>query len=345
MERCSEPTRHGQTILDRKHVIPHTTSKSQHGGESMIDPVAVEAAFVTTLAGAAATTRWALNNFQSWHKDRRDLGASRRLLLADSGVGDTAYRSENAHDLWLKAGPSAENAIALTTAAGSRYDIAKRKGLLRVEEGEFILTDMRRDIVLLGSPASEAISQAVFGYEREDDGSLVLQGKVIDLPYYWALDRDPSVPGVRRYIDGALVYRPNWYLRGNASDGTRLLIPAADADTRLLKTDYLVVTRLRNFIDDYRAGYYIVNIGGTHGTGTRAIYLALRSAPIARKLFDQLGQGCTAFQAVFEVEVRHDHASAKSWPADISLVYATALRDSEAVWAAAHSAIELSGGL
>jgi hypothetical protein len=309
----------------------------------MIDLVEVEAAVVTTVAGAATATRWASSQFKSWRNDRRDLAASRSLLLADSGVGDAAYRSENAHDLWLKAGPSAENAIALTTVAGSRYDIAKRNGLLYVQDGRSVLTDMCRDVVLLGSPASEAISQAIFGYKRDDGGSLVLHGGPLDLPYYWALDGDSSVPGVVRYIDGNLVYRPNWYLRGSRNNAKQLFIPAAEADTRLLRTDYLVVTRLRNFIDDYRAGYYIVSIGGTHGIGTRAIHLALRSTSVARKMFDRLGEGCTTFQLIFEVEVRHDHASAKSWPANISLVYASAIRDDDAVWSTARSAIEFTG--
>jgi hypothetical protein len=308
-----------------------------HGEMMDIQSLIIGAASVTTIDGALRSTAWLNKRLQQWRDDHNELLALRKLIIGDYATrsrrtASAAYRNDNVHDLFPTGGPSPDNLLALTAIVGKRYSEALQQGKLTVEQSNFLQTDTSRDLVLVGSPTSEGLSRCVFGYEEEEDGSLLWQGGTLDLPFHWDLHRDPEAPVVKRYVEGALLERQNWFLRGYEGTKARLLVPSSDSDTGLLQRDYLLITRLRNFIEDYRNGHYLTSVGGTHGIGTRAVPLVLRSKTLASQLTDAIGISPGSFQAVVEVSVEHDHNKNVSKPTDVNLIYATSLPDDDEIW-------------
>ena len=77
-------------------------------------------------------------------------------------------------------------------------------------------------------------------------------------------------------------------------------------DKPYLKTDFLLITRLRNCLTNDKGGSYFTSIGGAHGVGTKAIQL-LMGANIDRQHrqllhdIDRELQGASEFQILIKV--------------------------------------------
>lgn len=77
----------------------------------------------------------------------------------------------------------------------------------------------------------------------------------------------------------------------------------------MLETDYLLVTRMRNFLTQKALdeGKYIVSFGGTHGTATRAIELLFSDERLLAEVAPVLAGSPEAYQLLFRVSgMRHD---------------------------------------
>jgi len=106
-----------------------------------------------------------------------------------------------------------------------------------------------------------------------------------------------------------IVERPNWRIEGSA--GRSGGIPQTDSQG-MLQTDYLLITRIRNFVSDAArdSGQFILSIGGAHGTATRAIACLLRDKSTLGAIAEGVGGNAQNFQLLLLVSgLRHSPRS------------------------------------
>lgn len=244
-----------------------------------------------------------------------------------------AYRSDSVHPLFVD-DLHPDNATALVAIAGNDYVRANKR---RVVDSS--LTELGTNLVLIGSPASEGLSQPAFGYvvESNSPDSLRLDNPPLDLPYKWVLSRNEiDNAQVRRFVAGRSepVARPNWRF-----EGPRLWIPGRDNDD-MLTVDYLLVTKVRNYLalEALNADKYIVSVAGAHGTGTRAVELLLGRREVLREVAIALKRlnSPNAFQLLFQC-TKLTHGPRRGTRAlQIGLVDAVGLPDDMPAWRTAH---------
>jgi hypothetical protein len=264
--------------------------------------------------------------------------AKQVLGLADP-KGD-AYRSDAVHPLYTAGRIHPDNEAALI-ATGS--DALVRGPSLR---DELRTNAAGSSLLLFGSPTSEGLSRIVFGYEELDGGEgLVWRDPPLDLAYVWELDPGRLGDGrVGRFVPGkGVVERPLWRIKDLRRSEFDYLTPESDGD-ELLSEDYLLVTRLRNFLSESgpSRGQFLVSFGGAHGTGTRAVQVLLKDRALLQQVSEQLrrkhstrsgrqGGLPKAYQLLFRVSrIKHDVNG--SIPRALELVDATVLSDAEAIW-------------
>lgn len=253
---------------------------------------------------------------------RRRLGEAKELL-GIAGAGQYLYRSDNHHPLYGPGrGLHPDNLAALLAAGGGQYRRARQQGT--AETPTEVWGGLDQNLVLIGSPTSEGLSRIAFGYSARDSNPDELFRSTdapVDLPYVMTLDRgDIAMNGTaRRYVCGrGAVSRPNWRINGPRES----FVPQTDRDG-WLETDYLLVTRMPNFLSPagLARGHHIVSIAGTHGTGTRAIERLVNSRELLRRLAGSgVGIERTPFQAVFRVSGIKHHPAKGSVGTRIELV-------------------------
>jgi len=311
-------------------------------------------AIVAVIAGAAGGTAVTAANVQAvrevakefstavrYRRARQDVRAAKRLLGLHQKES-VVYRSDNVHSMYagtLRIHP--DNRRALLAATGDDYLAAETAGLLDVQDT--VSADLGQHLVLVGSPTSEGISRLLFGYttERDSGDGLVLQSAPVDLPYRFVLSHEqvPERAVARRYIEGSgQVDRPNWRIE---TDG-QTHIPEVDNDG-WLRTDYLLVTRLRNFLtaEGFAQGHSVTSIAGTHGVGTHALGLLLRDNAALRSIAETTrGHPSPSFQALLRViEIDHDERKG-SRARRIELIgEPVLLGDAPQRWETAHRAV------
>jgi hypothetical protein len=255
-----------------------------------------------------------------------------------------AYRSDAVHPLFTGGAIHPDNRVALH-AVGSDALIGEPtvREDLRVDPFD-------RSLLLFGSPISEGLSRIVFGYEEVAGvEGLICRDPPLDLAYTWDLDPAHTEDGrVGRYVPGrGVVKRPLWRIKDLRNPQADHLTPEPDAEG-LLSNDFLLVTRVRNFLapEGVRGGQFLVSFGGAHGTGTRAVELLLADRQLLDHVLEALKQEYfkhtkrraglpKAYQLLFEVP-RIDHTPAGSVPRALELVGATVLPDADADWERAH---------
>ncbi len=257
-----------------------------------------------------------------------------RELLGLRQRAHIAYRHDSRHVLYTGSEQlHPDNLHGLAAASGNDYKRAEAASLLEVADSA--PARLAHDLVLIGSPTAEGLSRMIFGYRQEGDDadSLIMDDGPLDLPYRWIISKaDVDERAVaRRFVAGrGMVERPNWRIVGP----DRIYVPRVDEDG-MLAEDYLLVTRVRNYLSAgaVDAGRCVVSFGGTHGTGTRALGLLYRNRRILRALADQLRTKPAAFQLLLRVgNIVHDPVNG-SRARDAELVGdAIVLPDTDAVW-------------
>jgi hypothetical protein len=264
--------------------------------------------------------------------------AKQLLGLADP-IGE-AYRSDAVHPLFTPGDLHPDNEAALLAASNDLllHGTVKRD-VLQVDA-----TD--NSLLLFGSPTSEGLSRIVFDYSdipgRE---GLEWAHPPLDFAYAWNLDPEAVGDGrVGRFVLGkGLVERPPWQIVSFRGRGPSQLVPETDSEG-LITEDYLLITRLRNFLSQSaeERGQFIVSFGGAHGTGTRAVGLLFRNRKLMREVLEalktrhieatgQLAGIPKAYQLVFRVfNIKHSHQG--SIPGALELVDAVVLPDEQRTW-------------
>jgi hypothetical protein len=204
-------------------------------------------------------------------------------------------------------------------------------------------------LLLVGSPISDALSRTIFGYsEIAGREGLSLDGPQFELFYAWDLDPERVGNGqVRRFVAGkGLVERPPWQIRDLRGGAAPRFVPRTNSEG-LLVEDYLLVTRLPNFLSPNAEskGQFLVSFGGAHGTGTRAIKLLFKNKKLMAHVVTELksknanitgriGGTPSAYQLLFRVS-KIKHGPRGSIPRSLELLDAVVLPDDEGAWRAA----------
>ena len=275
--------------------------------------------------------------------DRREQVARAKEMLGITGPGRFLYRHDNHHPLYGPGlGLHPDNQAALIAAGGAQYLRAMRSGHAEIVDS--VWGSLHENLVLIGSPTSEGVSRLVFGYEARDGRSDELIRRTdapLDLPFTMTLDRGDMAIGstARRIVAGrGDVARPNWRITG--PHGT--YVPEVDSDG-WLQTDYLIVTRMPNFLTPagLEQGRHIVSLAGAHGTGTRAVDRLVSDRSLLRKLGDSsVGRGRTPFQALFRVSGMQHHPRRGSRATRIEIVdEPISLTQRFETWTAAYEAV------
>jgi hypothetical protein len=276
------------------------------------------------------------------HRDRAQSvrGAKRALSIDKSQLSATAYRHRSLHPLY--SGPTSfhpDNLASLVSVLRDDVRRARRQGTLRVQEN--VEAKITQSLLLVGGPVSEGVSRLVFGYDDQDrPGGSTCSGLGRELPYRFDIDEGIVGQSARLVKDQGrwIVERePNWGVI--APDGRRHYPMIGHDD--FLRTDYLLLTKLPNFLVDatFGSGNSIVNVAGAHGIGTRGIELLLSRRNVLRKTAERLGidpelaaTWPEAYQALFWVgDIRH-HKRRGSVASDIVLVDAARIDESIEWW-------------
>ena len=269
-----------------------------------------------------------------------DVKEAKRLLGLVDPAGE-AYRSDAVHPLFTPGEIHPDNKAALLAAGTDLLagDLARRDKL------PVDATD--NSLLLFGSPTSEGLSRVVFGYSELGDREGLIQDDLhIDLAYAWELDPERLGGGeVARFVpDRGLVTRPPWQIKDLRGGRWNRFTPRADQDGMICE-DYLLVTRLPNFLSSEAEsrGQFLVNFGGAHGTGTRAVKLLFKDRRLMATVMEQLkaqyvgatgriGGVPNAYQLLFRViDIKHRPGSG-SVPGKLELVDAIVLPDTDGAW-------------
>jgi hypothetical protein len=263
----------------------------------------------------------------------QDVHAAKQLLGLKDPAGE-AYRSDAVHPLYTGGVVHPDNQAALTATGADVLGAADgRDELVSVDPAQ-------RSLLLFGSPTSEGLSRIIFGYEAMPEAEGLLYADTpFDLAYRWELSPDRAHSGVElgRFVrDRGLVKRPPWGIKALRTNTD--LVPTGRDE--MLKDDYLLITRIPNFLSPHAAytNQFIVSFGGAHGTGTKAVGLLLKNRQLLARVAQELRSKQTAesgrsempraFQVLLQVTAI-DHKSRESRPRQLSYVDATPLSATE----------------
>lgn len=307
------------------------------------------AVVLKSLAGAIEALRLTYGKTEVARQHAAEVRDAKKLLgLADPAA--EAYRSDSRHPQFTADELHPDNMAALL-AAGS--DLLARSVIQR----DSLATDASTSSLLLfGSPISDGLSRNIFGYsELPDREGLVLDNRQFDLRYAWELDPEQLGTGkVRRFVAGrGLVERPPWQIKDLRRESSlSRLVPQTDSNG-LLHEDYLLVTRVPNFLssDAESTGQFFVSFGGTHGTGTRAVSLLFGDRKLLREVVGQLKEKTRAttgrlggipraYQLLFRVS-NIKHTPRESIPRALELVDVFIIDDDTGAWNAAGRRLRL----
>lgn len=290
---------------------------------------------VTSLGTKALT--WVTRRLAGRRKLAR-LAKEGKTLLGISIDPLITYRHSSAHSHFSRQDPHPDNGDALVTVAGDDYDTAERENrLVTVDE---LAVGIERSVILIGSPTAEDFSRIVFGYRPgQGENGLRFTGELFDLPYRWELDPTQITATARRVVRGrGWSERPNWSLTGSKE-----WTPYVGNQDKILTTDFLLVTRIPNFLTPKALGeqHFIVSVAGAHGTGTRAVELLLNDRTILSSIGEELKKlrSPAWYQLVFEVSgLTHREAEGTRARA-ATLKDAVAIDDDPGMWRDACDAV------
>jgi hypothetical protein len=290
---------------------------------------------------------WFLREARSRVTRRLDAHAAKQILGID-GDPEIAYRSASVHSLYHDA-VHPDNLDPLIALVGS--DLLRgddpNDATANLEVVQELEVPIGQSQVRFGSPTSDGGTRILFGYGEEGENNrLIRTTEPLELPFYWELE-DVGDDLAFRFVRGkGKVGRPLWRIVESRTAHSH--IPEIDSE-KMLKTDYLLVTRVRNYLSEgWLAGKFVTSFGGAHGTGTRAAELLaadrreLAKVRVAlRELAKQAGlqqEAPPCFQLLFEVDIDNDEKRG-SRGRKIRLVAQALIDNSDEHWKSAANCI------
>lgn len=220
------------------------------------------------------------------HQTAQDAKNCLELLGLDRN-SDYSFRVGMQHPLMQLGTPHPDDAEAFTSIFTPK--LLKHPDDIITSSKE-IYSPLSDNIVAIGSPEAEVLTQILFGYDRIEGSGLHYSGDTIDLPYRWLENSsEVSTEYLRPGDSGEDQWRPNWPIVSEIGAKQRKLYPEVGKDGRL-RSDYLLITRVPNYLGDgVGLGRSFISIAGSHGIGTKAIKLFVRNKYILAKVWSELG--------------------------------------------------------
>ncbi|MCB2176718.1 MAG: hypothetical protein KQH57_12975 [Actinomycetales bacterium] len=294
--------------------------------------MSVGASSLGTMAATVTIARGAASAFARLSHRQAEARAGRAAFGLDRPHA-RVYRHDSVHSLYAQSPLlHPDNLSALGTLGGYDYLRAARAGSVMVEDTA--VGPLDGDLYLIGAPTSEGLSRAVFGYFPDSEGpdSLSIDNPPLELPFRWVLSLssvDPTHTAARFVAGKGRVERVNCRIAGPEGP----FVPDV-GDDGFLTSDYLLVTRLRNYLST-RLDRYVTSVAGLHGTGTRAIELLLRDTTALRRLGRALPGPDASYQALFRVsDISHVPGGTRA--RSIDFVTAVPLPVTDEDWQDAH---------
>lgn len=251
---------------------------------------------------------------------------ARSVLQFYPDEGNVAYRLSQWHPMYGEIRYHPDDLAAFEAIADPA--IAQALSSDWLVEDRRCAAALHDDIVSIGSPESEPLARLFHGYQRRgqgNSGGMQFIGGAVELPFRWLEDPSRVTADCVRDVPGrGPVRRPNWPLVDARGAVEQLKYPHVGNDG-YLQSDYLVVTVLPNFLTQLglQMGKRFVNIAGLHGSGTRAIGLALKDQTFIKAVTElDTGRRC-AFQILVRVEL---DKSTRRLPRDVSVEAAESLQ-------------------
>jgi hypothetical protein len=258
---------------------------------------------------------WLLREAKGRVMRRLDAGAAKQILGID-GDPEIAYRSASVHSLYHDAvHPDNLDPLMALVGGDLMRGVDPDDATTNLEVLQELEVPIGQSQVRFGSPTSDGGARVLFGYGKEGESNrLIRTVEPIELPFYWELE-DVGDDLAFRFVRGkGKVGRPLWRIVESPSKHSH--IPEISSEG-MLKTDYLLVTRVRNYFSEgWLAGKFVTSFGGAHGTGTRAVELLAgdrRELAKVRVTLKDLAKQAglqsevpPCFQLLFEVEIDND---------------------------------------
>jgi hypothetical protein len=255
-----------------------------------------------------------------------DLDRLRRLLRVDLN-SETIFRLSDSHPIYANGQVPAADVAAFSCLVDPAFAVQYGDPSMYLEDDPEL--DAECDLILFGSPESETLTRALLGYKHDTSGVLTYV-ETVPLAYRWLEDPSKvSVYCLQHRPGGAIAVRPNWPLVATSPEFREY----PKLRNGWLDEDYLVITRVPNFVSDRarQAGRAILSIAGLHGIATRSIGLALADEAIVQDLLDLVSRH-PWFQVVIKVTaISHGDTNTGSLPTRVELYRTCALDLSEQV--------------
>ena len=259
-------------------------------------------------------------------QDAEKLAQLRRLLRVDLHA-ETVFRLSDTHPIYEDGQVPAADIAAFTHLVdpGFAVEYGDPSQYLKDDAG----VDAESDLVLFGSPESETLTRALFGYKHDHNGTLTYT-ETLPLAFRWLEDPSKvSIYCMQYRPGGAIAVRPNWPLVSCEQEFREYPM----LRNGWLDEDYLIITRVPNFVSDRarQAGRAILSIAGLHGIATRSIGLVLANEALVEELVDFVSRN-PWFQAVVKVtSISHEDVAAGSMATRVELYRMKAIELSDAV--------------
>lgn len=242
-----------------------------------------------------------------------------KLILGDASKSDVAELFPSWHESWLVPGshhpkqglhPDVEQAANNLLPLFPKLHDARRLALDELPNPNF-----SDDLLLIGGPVSSALSMHVHGHRFH--GTKISERPVRNTQLRWQFHY-PSAkaadPKFLRYMNETL--RPTM-VKGivDTKASGELAMPfysRIDHDQRIT-SDYLLITVVRNRFAKISSGSTIIDIADLHGQGDKAFASIMDSSSARRELASAL-KGKKYFQALYEVRVKHDDSTRRTFP-------------------------------
>lgn len=187
---------------------------------------------------------------------------------------------------------------------------------------ELPLPDFGRDLILVGGPVSNVLSEQIHGYSFHGD-------KISPMPFRetglrWCFHyphKSDSDPLLRRYVAGEVrPSMPKGVVDLNAHSPLDCpMYPSYDPETERIQSDYLLVTVLPNQFGARSTGATLIDVADLQGQGDKAFACIMEKEELRRELGTRVGRN-RYFQALYRVAVHHDDHLRETTPGAIELI-------------------------
>ena len=176
--------------------------------------------------------------------------------------------------------------------------------------------EVKHNILSIGSAKSTLTTRLLEGYTG--DAKYLTRNRLPHLRWELLVNERKLFSKSKRYLEGKEWIRDNHILIDNEKKNNHNMEEPTLESDGWLKRDFLLISKLPNIISSRAShnGSYGIVVEGSHGTGTRALTLLINNEEMLSDLKNKVNDN-RHWQALYRVEVTHDHHKKTSYPSGI----------------------------